>query len=429
MTISNSTIAGNKNYWGGSAVGNLGELSIFNSTITGNEGGVLTGCYYSNNTTRLYQTIVSGNGNSEVTTEAKRDCTNTVIANSHNIFGKNGNSGVSGFTPGPTDIIPTVGLNAILSPLANNGGPTQTHALPAGSPALDRAPNSSCTAAPVNGVDQRGQPRNQNGSGTASANECDVGAFERAGSAPPAAGAFYLSSGKAGSFGGVAFAPADIIKFDPAGGWSMFFDGSDVGITKNVSAFELQADGSILLSLGAAQAVTGVGNVAAHDVLRFVPTATGPTTAGSFQMWVDGSNVGLTTSAERIDALGLAADGRLAISTFGAVAVAGPGGATLKAANEDALAFNRANATWATFFDPTSVPGMAAENVNALWVNPTTGEVYIALAAGFNFGGVAGDAKDIVKLTPSGGGYTPSLFWDGSAAGFPVAIDGLEMAN
>ena len=36
------------------------------------------------------------------------------------------------------------------------------------------------------------------------------------------------------------FAPADIIKYDPATGWSMHFDGSDVGITKNVSAFELQ---------------------------------------------------------------------------------------------------------------------------------------------------------------------------------------------
>jgi len=44
-------------------------------------------------------------------------------------------------------------------------------------------------------------------------------------------------------------------------------------------------------------------------------------------------------------------------------------------------------------------------------------------------GGVAGDGRDIVKLTPSGapGGYTPSLFWDGSANGFPTNIDGLEM--
>jgi len=430
MTITNSTLSGNGAISGG-GIANYGDLTLTNTTVADNSSGVYATCFngFGNSITRLQRSILSGNGGEEARRLAQSGCTATVNANSHNLFGLNGNAGVSGFTPGATDIVPTVGLNAILSPLANNGGPTQTHALPAGSPALDRAPNSSCTAAPVNGLDQRGQPRNQNGSGSASSNECDVGAFERAGGGPPPAGAFFISPGKAGSFGGVAFAPADILKFDPASGWSMVFDGSDVGITKNVTAFELQSDGSILLSLGATQAVPGVGNVAAHDVLRFAPTSTGPNTSGSFQMWVDGSNVGLTTSAERIDGLGLTADGRIVISTFGAVAVAGPGGATLKAANEDALAFNRANATWSTFFDSTSVPGMPPENVNALWVNPTTGEVYIALAAAFNLGGVAGDAKDIVKLTPSGGGYTASLFWDGSAAGFPATIDGLEIEN
>ena len=430
MTITNSTLSGNGAISGG-GIANYGDLTLSNATVSNNSSGVYSTCNnsFGNSITRLQRSVLSGNNGEEVRRLAQSGCTTAVNANSHNLFGHNGNAGVTGFTPGATDIIPTAGLNAILSPLANNGGPTQTHALPAGSPALDLAPSSSCTAAPVNGVDQRGQPRNQNGSGASSANECDVGAFERAGSTPPAVGAFYISPGKAGNFGGVAFAPADILKFDPSAGWSMLFDGSDVGITKNVSAFELQPDGSILLALGAPQSVPGVGNVAAHDVLRFVPSATGNNTAGTLQMWVDGSNVGLTTSAERIDGLGLTADGRIAISTFGAVAVAGPGGATLKAANEDALAFNRANATWSTYFDSTNVPGMAAENVNALWVNPTTGEVYVALAAAFNLGGVAGDAKDIVKLTPSGGSYTASLYWDGSAAGFPVTIDGLEISN
>mgnify|MGYP003377798169 CR=1 FL=1 len=425
MTIANSTVSGNA----GVGIANYDYLTIINSTVTNNTVGVGVNC--NGSMTRLRRTIVSGNTESEVLVpgDGYGECPTAISVNSHNIFGKNGNAGVSGFTPGPTDIVPTVGINAILSPLAENGGPTQTHALPAGSPALDRAPNASCTAAPVNGLDQRGQPRNQNGSGNASNNECDVGAFERAGSAPPPTGGFYLSPGKAGTFGGVAFAPADIIKYDPATGWSMHFDGSDVGITKNVSAFELQSDGSILLSLGVPQSVPGVGSVAAHDVLRFAPTSTGLTTAGSFQMWVDGSNVGLTTSAERVDALGLSADGRIAISTVGAVTVAGPNGATLKAANEDALAFNRTNATWSTFFDSTSVIGMGPENVNALWVNAATGEVYVSFADSFNLGGVKGDARDIVKLTPNGNSYTPSLYWDGSAAGFPVAIDGLEMIN
>jgi hypothetical protein len=62
--------------------------------------------------------------------------------------------------------------------LRNNGGPTQTHALVSGSPAIDRAPSSACSAAPINGIDQRSVPRNYDGNGSTSTNECDSGAYE-----------------------------------------------------------------------------------------------------------------------------------------------------------------------------------------------------------------------------------------------------------
>lgn len=431
LTIANSTFSRNWAGLQGGAVANYDRLNVVSSTMTDNSNGIFAHCSRwdaSESRTYLRQSLVSGNVFSEVVREDGYNCGSFLFADGHNLFGHSNNAGVTGFTPGPTDIVPAGNLASILSPLADNGGPTQTHALPANSPALDRAPNASCTAAPVNGLDQRGQPRNQNGSGGASSNECDIGAFERQGGGPPPAGAFFISPAKAGAVGGVAFAPADILKYDPATGWSMYFDGSDVGLTKNVSAFEIQNDNSILLSLAAGQTVSGAGAVVPHDVLRFVPTSTGLNTGGSFQLWVDGSNVGLTTAAEKIDALGLTADGRIAISTSGAPAVAGPGGSTLKAADEDALGFNRANATWSAFFDGTAVPGLGVEDVNALWVNPTTGDIYISIVGGFNLAGVRGDGKDIVKLTPTGGGYTASLHWDGSAAGLPATIDGLEMA-
>jgi hypothetical protein len=56
--------------------------------------------------------------------------------------------------------------DALLGPLADNGGPTLTHALLSGSPALDAADPAACPA-----TDQRGVARPQ-GAG------CDVGAFE-----------------------------------------------------------------------------------------------------------------------------------------------------------------------------------------------------------------------------------------------------------
>lgn len=438
MTIVNSTVSGNGSSEDGGGIMNMndGTLTLTNATVTGNSSVNIVGGIWNAGQLTLNRTIVSGNindlaqyytGNGQ--SEFWNGNEGTVIANNRNIFGYDGDSGIwYGFTPGATDIVPTVGLNAILSPLADNGGPTKTHALPAGSPALDRAPSADCTAAPILGVDQRVQPRNQNGAGGVTADECDVGAFELGTATPPPVGpSFYISAKGSGTIGGVAFAPADILKYDPATGWSMYFDGSDVGITQNLIGFEMLDDGSILMALAGGQNVSGVGSVSPRDVLRFIPASTGPNTNGTFQMYVKGSTVGLTTADEKIDALGLTANGRIAISTVGAAAVPGPSG-TIKAQDEDALGFNKTNSTWSLFFDGTPIPGMSVEDVNALWVNPTTGELYVSILNAFTIGGLKGDAKDIIKLTPkTGGGYNVSMVWDGSAAGFPSTIDGLEM--
>ncbi len=120
-------------------------------------------------------------------------------------------------------------------------------------------------------------------------------------------------------------------------------------------------------------------------------------------------------------------DGRLVISTLGAAAVQLPNGSVLKAQDEDALGLNRATQTWSAYFDGTPIPGLKGEDVNALWIDPATGDLYISLVGSFNLGGIAGNAKDIVKLTKNGNSYTPSQWWDGSAEGFPSNVDGLEI--
>lgn len=180
LTVTNSTFSGNEADLFGGGIVNFDYASIANSTITSNiNGGVVTSCEHRNNLVRLYRTIVSGNIDGEAIIQYASDCTSGGInVDSYNILGHSGNPGLVGFIPGASDIVPSVGLSSIISPLADNGGPTLTHALPAGSPARDRAQNWLCLGAPVNGVDQRGFPRNRNGAGGNSDYECDIGAFE-----------------------------------------------------------------------------------------------------------------------------------------------------------------------------------------------------------------------------------------------------------
>ena len=459
VTIVNSTISNNEANDGGGIRIRNGSVALIHSTLTGNNaklttqqneeytyttgglgGGILVGQespYAEGDCAILTMrgVVISGNTAAEQGRElfvAAKDftCTPTAIGNASNLIGRSASAGVVGFTPGPTDIVPSVGLSAILSPLADNGGPTMTHALPPGSPALDRAPSSSCTAAPVNGIDQRGQARNANGAGAVTNNECDAGSFElQAGGGGGAAGAFLVSPAGSGQVGGVAFVPADILKYDPAAGWSMYFDGSDVGITKNLAAFEVLGNGHILMSFAANQP-TPAGTFAPQDIARFVPTATGLNTTGSFQWAFDGSANLLATTGEKIDALGDAGGGRTALSTTGAAAVKLPNGTVLKAQDEDALGLVPATGAWSTYFDGTPIPGLSGEDINAMWVDPATGDLYVSILGAFNLGGTRGNGKDIVKLTKSAGapgGYVASIWWAGAAGGFPTTIDGLEI--
>ena len=114
----------------------------------------------------LNRSLISGNN---APTGPEIDSHGSVTADDLNLFGNNGNAGVTGFTPGASDIVPSVKLSKIIGPLKKNGGPTKTHALVKGSPAIDAIPSSdpACT-----GTDQRGKPR-PHGPG------CDIGAFEK----------------------------------------------------------------------------------------------------------------------------------------------------------------------------------------------------------------------------------------------------------
>ena len=170
--------------------------------------------------------------------------------------------------------------------------------------------------------------------------------------------------------------------------------------------------------------LTGFGAVDDSDILRFTPTSTGSTTAGTWSWYFDGSDVGLSGTAEDVDALDVLPDGRLLISTLDNVSVTGASGA-----DEDLLAFTptalgaTTSGTWAMYFDGSDV-GLSTtsnEDVNGVWVD-SAGKIYLTTLGAFSVTGVSGDGSDIFTCTPSSLGSTTActfaMYWDGSVNGF-----------
>jgi hypothetical protein len=182
--LTNCTISGNSaaSRGGGLISGLRTNVALHNTTISGNAAQVGGGIFVtSKGAVGLNQSLVSGNKapeSSEIYNFPGSDYDEQgSVSADFSIFGFGGSAGVSGFTPRPNNIVPTQALSAIIeTTLSNNsGGPTQTHHLPKGSPAVDAVPVSEC---PQPAIDQRGVARPIDADGDHVA-ECDVGAYER----------------------------------------------------------------------------------------------------------------------------------------------------------------------------------------------------------------------------------------------------------
>ena len=175
--ISNTTISGNHGgAYGGAYVTSRNALSVVNSTVTDNFGFLVGGIHSTGNSAEFLNTIVAQNGltSSEGFPMAfqESDLTGAIRSLGHNIFGEVENVTISSDRvtgPGPhsTDIFGTVlnPANAMLGPLADNGGPTLTHGLQPQSPGI----NGGVSTVLVPATDQRGYAR---------AGQADIGAVE-----------------------------------------------------------------------------------------------------------------------------------------------------------------------------------------------------------------------------------------------------------
>jgi predicted outer membrane repeat protein len=184
MTLVDSTVSRNLGQDAGGVM-NLGTLRVINSTISDNDGGQGScGAICNGGSLYLTSTTISGNrtegsGNS-IDSFGPVIMVNTILVGEKPGFECYGSGYTSlGYNLGsdntcgldqPTDQPNTA---ALLGPLQRNGGPTETHALLAGSPAMDQG---SC---PDQTADQRGMPRPVDLARIPNADDgCDIGAFE-----------------------------------------------------------------------------------------------------------------------------------------------------------------------------------------------------------------------------------------------------------
>ena len=157
MNVIGSTISGNSATRGGGVYNHSGLTVIRFSTITGNIGaavGLGSGVISQDEFTRtdVYSSIIAGNVNSDVNVVG--GAVASFRSSGYNLIGT-GNALANFNQPGDQTGV----TNPLLGPLADNGGPTKTHLLLTGSPAIDRGdPAAVAGSGNVPLYDQRGAP-------------------------------------------------------------------------------------------------------------------------------------------------------------------------------------------------------------------------------------------------------------------------------
>lgn len=167
------TLSGNASGSDGGGIKNGGQgggsatVIVIGSTFSGNTSQTLGGNIYNARTLQIGNTILNA-GSSGSNLSSSED-SGIVVSTGYNLSSDNG----GGFLTNTTD---RIGMNPLLGPLQDNGGPVLTHALLPGSPAIDQGKNLS-----GGGTDARGSVRTFDDPGILNVPDgdgTDIGAYE-----------------------------------------------------------------------------------------------------------------------------------------------------------------------------------------------------------------------------------------------------------
>lgn len=173
LRLANSTISGNSARQNGGGVYSGGTVELYNVTIANNQAdsdadddGLGGGLYISSGATLLARnTLIANNLDNSATTQHP-NCSGTLNSLGYNLIEDTTGCTITGFSDGNV-----LGVDPALGPLQNNGGRTFTHALLAGSLAVNGGDPAGCRDYDnaLLTTDQRVFARN---------GVCDIGAFE-----------------------------------------------------------------------------------------------------------------------------------------------------------------------------------------------------------------------------------------------------------
>jgi len=175
LNVTNTTISGNLananaatsgGVGGGIGKSGPGTATVTGSTIVGNrvQSSIGGGVFLDGGTLTLHNSIIANN----TATSGLDISSGTINSLGYNLIRTTTGATISGTTTGNI-----TGVDPLLGPLSYNGGPTRTHALLAGSPAIDAGDPTTFPA-----TDQRNIARPQDGDGAGGA-RADIGAYER----------------------------------------------------------------------------------------------------------------------------------------------------------------------------------------------------------------------------------------------------------
>lgn len=255
---------------------------------------------------------------------------------------------------------------------------------------------------------------------------------------------YYFSSSGGGKVGDILFADEDVLAYNPATDrWTMFIDGSDLGLADaDIDAFEFVGISSLYLSFDAPLTLPDIPfTVDDSDIVRFMPASLGSTTSGRFEFVFDGSDVGLDTDAEDVDAIAFAEHGGqgLMLSTQGASRVPAATGEQFAADDADVLGFNHQRFGEATRGSFTrllrgSRIGLetSSENIGALFFSQPMDAFVFGTQGLFHINdGVSGRGSDLVRCVrfDIGDDCSAFAFFEGASKGFGEVIDAFSIGD